>query len=411
MEMDIRWLFVDMNSYFASVEQQVRPELRGRPVAVVPMLAETTCCIAASYEAKACGVKTGTRVNEARFLCPEIVFIPASTERYVHYHHRIVAAVESVRPVHEVHSIDEMSCRLTGPDRDPARAVAFGEAVKRAIWEQAGEALHCSVGLAPNRILAKVASDMQKPNGLTLLRKADLPQALFGLKLDDLPGIGSRMLRRCHRAGIRTVEQLGTASPRKLRDIWGGVVGERWWHWLRGEDLPEKPTQRRSIGHQHVLPPDSRNDRDAYEILVKLTHKAAARLRDINYYAGRIHLRIGYLERWDWGATLKLPDVQDTTSLVAALAEMWTHRPTDAPPFKVEIGLDHLQSARSCAPSLFSEQRRRTEVSRTMDAVNARMGQGALFLASMQGARQSAPDRIAFRSIPACDPLHPTSRE
>src|SRR5208337_4195962 len=110
----LNWLFVDLNSYFASVEQEVRPELRGRPVAVVPMMADTTCCIAASYQAKAHGVKTGTLVGEARRICPGLQLVEARHELYVEYHHRIVAAVEQCVPVTAVLSIDEMGCRLLG---------------------------------------------------------------------------------------------------------------------------------------------------------------------------------------------------------------------------------------------------------------------------------------------------------
>src|SRR5579864_8717538 len=108
----VNWLFLDLNSYFASVEQQDRPELRGKPVGVVPMLADTTCCIAASYEAKAFGVRTGTIVADAKRLCPEIILIEGLHELYVDYHHRVVEAVESCLPVTAVCSIDEMACRL-----------------------------------------------------------------------------------------------------------------------------------------------------------------------------------------------------------------------------------------------------------------------------------------------------------
>ncbi|HCS55363.1 MAG TPA: DNA polymerase, partial [Planctomycetaceae bacterium] len=104
--MRINWLFVDMNSYFASVEQQLRPELRGKPVGVIPMMADTTCCIAASYEAKAFGIRTGTRVSDAKILCPEINLVVSRTREYVEYHKRIVKAVESVLPVDQIHSID-----------------------------------------------------------------------------------------------------------------------------------------------------------------------------------------------------------------------------------------------------------------------------------------------------------------
>ncbi len=106
----LNWLFVDMNSYFASVEQDTRPELRGRPVAIVPMMADTTCCLAASYEAKAFGVKTGISVADAKQLCPGLVLVEARHELYVQYHHRIIEAVESCLPVTAVLSVDEMAC-------------------------------------------------------------------------------------------------------------------------------------------------------------------------------------------------------------------------------------------------------------------------------------------------------------
>src|SRR6478736_2059806 len=173
--MDLRYLYVDMNSYFASVEQQLRPELRNRPVAVVPVVAETTCCIAASYEAKAFGVKTGTGVAEARQLCPAIRFVEARPREYVQMHHRLVAAVDSCVPVHAVKSIDEMICRLAREHREPEGGIRLGQEVKAAIRRSVGEYVRCSIGLAPNRTLAKMAADMQKPDGLTVIRTAELP--------------------------------------------------------------------------------------------------------------------------------------------------------------------------------------------------------------------------------------------
>src|SRR5262245_16337435 len=139
-----------MNAYFATVEQQDKPELRHRPVAVIPTEAETTCCIAASYEAKMFGVRTGTPVWEARKLCPGIACIVADHKRYVTMHNRIVDAVGSVVPVHQVISIDEMTCRLLGDERQTERAVEAAVRIKTAIKERAGDYLTCSIGLAPN---------------------------------------------------------------------------------------------------------------------------------------------------------------------------------------------------------------------------------------------------------------------
>ena len=156
----LNWLFVDLNSYFASVEQEARPDLRGRPVGVVPMMADTTVCIAASYEAKAHGVKTGTVVADAKRMCPGLVLVEARHELYVDYHHRIVEAVESCLPVTAVLSIDEMACRLMGRERSLLAAMELGRRVKARIRETVGETLRSSVGLATNRYLAKVASYM-----------------------------------------------------------------------------------------------------------------------------------------------------------------------------------------------------------------------------------------------------------
>src|SRR5260221_14592985 len=125
MDDTINWLFLDLNAYFASVEQQVTPALRGKPIAVVPMKTDNTCCIAASYEAKAYGIKTGTRVGDAKKLCPGLQLVVAGHAFYVRYHHMIVEAVESCVPVASVLSIDEMICRLTGSQREVSAAVAL----------------------------------------------------------------------------------------------------------------------------------------------------------------------------------------------------------------------------------------------------------------------------------------------
>jgi DNA polymerase-4 len=188
--MSLKIMFVDMNAYFASVEQQYRPELRGKPVGVVPVQADSTCCIAASYEARKFGVKTGTMVRDARKMCPSIKLVEARHELYVRVHHMMIAAVETCLPVRRIHSIDEVSCRLSTMDLSPDRALQKGREVKEAIRRRVGEFLPCSVGLAPNGFLAKVAADMQKPNGLTVIAREDLPHKLYPLDLIDFPGIG-----------------------------------------------------------------------------------------------------------------------------------------------------------------------------------------------------------------------------
>ncbi|HZV61319.1 MAG TPA: DNA polymerase, partial [Methylophilaceae bacterium] len=147
--MSLRALYVDFNSYFASVEQQEVPELRGKPIGVLPVMAETTCCIAASYEAKAFGVKTGTPVREARKLCPNIIFVEARPYLYVEYHHRLVEIVESCTPVEKTLSIDEMVCRLTGTQQQKENALSLAARIKSTLADKAGICIRSSIGIAP----------------------------------------------------------------------------------------------------------------------------------------------------------------------------------------------------------------------------------------------------------------------
>ncbi|MGC9158075.1 MAG: Y-family DNA polymerase [Terracidiphilus sp.] len=417
----LNWLFVDLNSYFASVEQDACPELRGRPVAVVPAMIDTTCCIAASYEAKAKGVKTGTMVAEARRLCPDIALVEARHELYVAYHHRIVDAVESCLPVTAVLSIDEMACRLIGRERSLLAALDLGRRVKARILERVGRQMRSSVGLATNRYLAKVASDMEKPDGLVALPLDLLPSALRQLSLRDLPGIGARMERRLNEKGIHSMDDLLALDRDRAGELWGSVAGQRLWHLLRGEDFdPSESESPKSIGHQHVLAPELRTPEKAWAVAHKLLHRAAMRLRAAGLWAGGIGLAIGFaVPRGDsapvsrfgvptrgWKGELKLSECRDNPTLIAALGRLWAARPTGASfdhPYFVGIQLNRLVPDRLHSLNLFEETedgQSRARLVAAMDALNNKYGLGTLAPAAMLAAFRAAPTRIAFHTVP-----------
>jgi DNA polymerase-4 len=396
--MTLSHLFIDMNSYFASAEQQRRYHLRYNPVAVAAVDADSTSCIAASYEAKALGVRTGTPVRDARRLGVRIVI--ADPPHYVRLHHRIKDAIDTVLPV-DIICIDEYTGRLSKPDCTPARAADIARQVKRAIALNVGAFLTCSIGIAPNRFLAKVAADMQKPDGITLLSSDDLPHKLFPLDLLDLPGISHKMLRRLHNHGISTVQHLCSSSEKDLRAVWGGVVGSWWWHWLRGFDLNPKPTRRSSVGHSHVLPPNLRNDPGAYAVLLRLIYKAAARLRSLNHWARHIEIYISYSYREEgWRATLPLGLCQDTPTMTDALSTLWPHRPPGTPT-QVAVTLFNLVPSHSATLPLFPEEQRRLRLSQTIDRAKDLHGHNTLYPASLHHHLDSAPTRIAFTQIPS----------
>jgi DNA polymerase-4 len=397
-------LFLDFNAFFASCEQHLRPELRGRPLGIVAVLAETGCCIAASYEAKAKGVKTGALVRDARQLCPDILFVEAHPAEYVRLHDQLVEIIERQMHIEAIHSIDELSCRLTGRWREPAAARALAAQIKQALRDEAGPALRCSIGIGPNVFIAKTASDMQKPDGLVIIDAPDLPGALHGLKLRDLYGIGRHLEERLHRAGITTVEQLTAAGHRQLRGVWGSVEGERYWAKLRGADVAAEPTRKSHIGHSHVLEPKFRTEPSARAVLHRLLQKAAMRLRNLQFFARELTVSIDYLGAETWAAAAHLDATQDTVELADALDTVWAQRPKvsrGVRPFLVGVTLTRLEHAADHTPSLFATApARRAALLRATDALNKIYGSGAIYWATAHEARASAPMRIAFNRIP-----------
>jgi DNA polymerase-4 len=321
---DLRFLFLDLNAFFASVEQQDNPRLRGRPVAVVPIAGtDSTCAIAASYEAKRCGIGTGTRIFEARRLCPDLQVVNARHDRYVEYHHRVLAAVENHLPVHKVYSIDEMACRLIGDECEADNAVKLARRIKQTIATEVGECLRCSIGIAPSVLLAKTASDMQKPDGLVLLPRAALPGRLLGLTLTDLSGIGANMAARLNRANVHSVADLWALPPKHLRRIWNSVAGERFWYALHGYEIPEIQTRRRMIGHSRVLGGAYREAGAARLVARELVLKAGKRLRRYGLTAAALALSLRVAGGERGFAETSVPPTQDSFALLVALERLW----------------------------------------------------------------------------------------
>ncbi|MFM9879959.1 MAG: DNA-directed DNA polymerase [Burkholderiaceae bacterium] len=426
----LRTLFVDFNSYFASVEQQLNPKLRGRPVGVVPMLAETTCCIAASFEAKQFGVKTGTGVREARQLCPDIVLVEAQHEKYVRMHQRAVAAVDRIAPVRQVLSIDEMECELTGRWRARDKAVAIAHAVKKEITGSLGVCMTTSIGIAPNTLLGKLASDMKKPDGLTIIELADLPHGLYHLKLQDIVGIGPRMLLRLNRCGIHSIEQLYAAPRDVLHTVWGGVAGSEMHDMLRGQWYGPRVTTARSLSHAHVMPPGMRHPQGAFDVLNRLTQKAAMRLRKQGYFAAAMSVGVRadhrYKDSLGGSRDTRFAQTQDTAYLLHVLHLLWHSGLQEiAHPKAVSVTLHGLVLASQHTPDLFDAPtaapfatsaaaplqaavntpplRDRSKLHAAVDQMNIAYGKNKVYFATAHHALDHAPMRIAFNRIPDLD--------
>ncbi|GAB2570291.1 DNA polymerase Y family protein [Spirosoma areae] len=221
-------LFVDMNSFFASCEQQDNYWLRGRPVGVCVYTGRHGCVIAPSVEAKLRGVKTGMRLDEAIVLCPDLVPVETHPGRYREYHVKIINVLRTFSDDVLPKSIDEAVVDLTNYQLAYKDMQQTARAIKQAIRHKVGDWLCCSIGIAPNVFLAKLASDIQKPDGLTVITPETIDDVLKTLTLTDLPGIGYRMASRLQAGGVHTPLDLRYASPTHLRAVCKSIVG---WHW------------------------------------------------------------------------------------------------------------------------------------------------------------------------------------
>lgn len=391
----LRWLFLDLNSYFASVEQAEDPSLVGKPVAVCPSAGDGATIIAASYEAKAFKVKTGTKVGEAKQLCPEITLISATPALYVHYHKKILEVVEQSLPIHKVCSIDELKCRLIGDERNPDQASMIAKTIKANILNQIAPNLTCSIGIATNSYLAKIGTELQKPDGLVLIEQTDLPTKLLNLELTTFTGINRAMQARLNAHGIFNSTDLLNCSAKELRIAFGSKIGERWWYLLRGYDMNFDQAEGKSLGHSNVLAPEFRTDQGARDILLRLIHKACSRLRANEVYATHLSVSVrGYKKSWN--AESRIAATQDALAVTERVLQLWERRDFESPQL-VGITFTGLKKPNQVTRSLFDDDTTpRENLGFAVDEVNQKFGKNSIYLASLTHTKDRASEKIAF---------------
>lgn len=288
-------LFIDMDSFYASIEQQDNPKYANKPLIVVPCLTDYTCAISASLEAKKLGIKTGTSVLKAKGKCYDIIIAEARPMRYVEVHNKLVKLLNNHFDSVKVLSIDEMAVELH-PGMDDLFCDVVVDFLKKDINDTLGEKMTCGIGIAPNIFLAKVAAELEKPNGYKLLPKYKIKDTLSRLNLMEFPGIKDKMASRLKKVGITTVKQLLEADMYTMKKGWQSINGIKWYYMLRGDlnydygknfnDIPK------TVGHSHVLPPEKKTKRGAEIVFHALLVKSLDRLNRYMLVAGGFYLYI-----------------------------------------------------------------------------------------------------------------------
>lgn len=378
LEPDMRdILHIDMNAFFASVEQRADPSLRRRPIAVVGS-EKRGVILSPSYEARAFGVKTGMLYHEARCLCPEIVFVPADSSKYSAACKRLIKIWERFSPVVELFSIDEAFLDVTGCEALFGDPVKIAVRIKETIWKE--ERLTCSVGIGPNKLLAKLGSDMQKPDGLVFISPEDVADVLEDLPVQALCGIGPNLTRHLAAMGIRTCGELGRAPLRRLVARFG-IMGERLKQMGLGiDDDPVVPlceqeaAEPKSVGHSMTLQTDC-SDRDILERhILQLAEKVGRRMRRGGYRGRTAALTIRYADFETFTRQKRLDRaVCHGLDVYAAAISIFRAVELVQPVRLVGVSVSSLERKDEQIP-LFDDERKRAFLAFAMDGINDRYG-------------------------------------
>lgn len=407
---EIERLYLDFDGFFASVEQQVHPRLRGKPVGVVPFTnTEYTCVIACSREAKLRGVKNVMNVQEAKALCPDIILVPQSPDLYRRAHNTLLSEVSTIIPIDAVKSIDELTCRLAPDQRSDPKAI--GIRIKERIAAHVGSFITCSIGFAANRQLAKMACKAGKPNGNMVWHPSEMPGPLLKLELRDIPGVGSRLERRLHAAGISSIKALLATQPKHMRKLWRNVTGERLWYALHGYDVQTPPSGRGMYGHGRVLDPAHRRMEDAKSASRLLLVKAARRMRRDGYNAGRLWVWLSLRNEASWVGSAWLPAVHDDPAVLAALLDVWAKAEKELPRSTrvVQLGVTLLSLTRASERQLdllLNDDRVRMRWERltaAIDSLNMRYGRTLVSVGTWKPPGEFAGGKISYTRIPRAE--------
>lgn len=399
-------LHIDMNAFFASVEQRERPELRGKPVAVVGGTGRRGLVLTASYEARPFGVKTGLRLFEAQALCPALVAVPGRHDLYTAASRALWPLFTAMSEKVEMVSVDEAFIDISDPRRSADWAWARQEALglQNRITESLG--LPCSVGVAPNKLLAKFASDLKKPRGVTVIRPEDVGPLLARTPVEALCGIGRKTARALASLGVRTCAELGAADGELLRTrfgVWGHHLGRMG----RGEDdAPvarlDHETEAKSIGHSVTFPADTADPERLLAYLLWLSEKVGARLRRHNQ-EGRevvVTLRSSDFVSRSVHRTLDRPVRTDTAIYAVARELLKAFLPLRRAVRLAGVAVARLRGKAGQREFFFHDERP-DRLSEVLDRLNAKFGKGAISRARAVVARKANEVKSPFSHEPS----------
>jgi len=369
-----------MDAFYASVEQRDRPELRGKPL-VVGGDGNRGVVAAASYEVRRYGVRSAMPMREARRRCPQLICVRPRMSHYQSVSEQVFEIFHEFTPLVEGLSLDEAFLDVSASLSLFGSAESIAGAVKARIRERTG--LTASVGVAPNKLVAKIASDLDKPDGLVVIRPDDLPGALDELPVQVIPGIGKVTLRRLHEQGIRRVVDLRTADQGRLERIFGRYAGRTRERASGIDDRPVVPDRAdKSISAEETFETDLADGADLHRKLLQLVERTTRRLRDKALVAGTVQVKIRMADFTTFTRQKAVhPPTAGTDTVYAAARQLLEQWLADHPGARVRLlGVGGAELAPAGQADLFGDNPRdgNDKLDRAADQVRARFGAASL---------------------------------
>lgn len=393
-------MHIDLNSCFASVEQQANPFLRYKPIAVAAYDTPNGCILAASIEAKRLGIKVGLRVKEGRLLCPDLIVRSPDSDKYRAVHLALKNLLSNYTPKVIPKSIDEFVLDFSGTPAFEKGMLVISQEIKDRIKKEIGDYLTVSIGLGPNRFLAKTASNLHKPDGLDEINQKNYLEIYRNLNLTDLNGINRQNATRLNMVGIYSVIDFLNADIQLLRSAFHSILGYYWYLRLRGWEIDDIDWDTKSFGHSYSLPKFLTTPEELAPILAKLVEKVGFRMRHADFQAKGVHVALLYQDHqyFHEGRSLDQP-IFDSCDIFRIASRLLRHSPYKLPIRNVAVSCFSLSSRNTLQLNLFQDNQRKENLVTAIDSINDRWGNFVITPAIMANTENHVHDRIGFGQI------------
>lgn len=393
-------MHIDLNSCFATIEQQANPYLRGKPVAVAAYDTPSGCIVAPSIEAKEYGIKTGMRVKEGKMLYPDLIVLTPDPWKYRNVHIALRRIFSDYTSDFNPKSIDEFILDLEGHPAFAKGMEVIAREIKERIKRHIGDWLTVSIGIAPNRYLAKLAASLNKPDGLDEINKNNFEDIYSRLELCNLHGIKLRNTARLNSVGIYNVVDFYEANVETLKAAFNSITGYYWYLRLRGWEIDDVIFGRRSYGNSYALPKPLVTPKELSPILSKLVEKMGQRLRHAGYRARGIHVGVAYRDGKYWHKGVTFPKVFfDSRDIYKEAFRLLCKSPYRKPVRELAVSCFNLLKSNSSQLELFKDIEKKEKLVNSIDQINERWGDFVIVPARVLGAKKDVQDRIAFGGV------------